>query len=365
VHIPQIDVEFSLALHHKTGKYFIGRDICAANSRLIADQLFWRVVARRPPAGLIARIIGRLFAIEVDLRVKSSVFEHLAPRIRRPRPVLHMDPLTTLLHRVSARDIVLCHDVGPVTHPHLFHPMVSRYYEKAYGEIAAAGPSMVFVSIASRMAFHALYGSAFANSQVIYPAIRIEIRRGAPKKPAGVSKPFLLTVGSIGARKNQRRAIEAFGVSGLAKDGLEYVLCGSREAGSKAVAETAAATPGVVLLDYVTDEELNWLYGNAAGFVLPSLLEGFGVPVAEAVSRGLTPLVSAGGVLHEVAGDSAILVDPEDTVQIAGAMRRLVCMSTDEAEQRRTAAMAALERFSSDAFERGWRAVIEQAVAAP
>jgi glycosyltransferase involved in cell wall biosynthesis len=356
----KIDVEFSLALHDKTGKYFIGRDVCAANGELIEDQLFWRVSARRPPTGFAARVIGRLLALEVDHRVKSSAMDRIAPRQRRPRPVLHMDPLTTLLHRLSARDIVLCHDVGPVTHPDLFHPMVARAYEKAYREIAAAAPSMVFVSVASQRAFHALFHGHFAGSRVIYPAIRDEVREGGQRMPHGLATPFLLTVGSIGARKNQRRAIEAFARSGLFEGGYRYVLCGSREVGCEAVAEAASRTAGVILLDYVTDSELNWLYANAAGFVLPSLLEGFGVPVAEAISRGLVPLVSAGGVLHEVAGDGAFLVDPCDASQIADAMRQLASMSAAEKRQRLCASAASLARFSTEAFVSGWREVIEQ-----
>jgi glycosyltransferase involved in cell wall biosynthesis len=357
----RIDVEYSVALHDKTGKYFIARDVCAANRTFIDRNLFWRVAAGRTPRGLFAKVIGRLLALEVEARVASPAFDRLAPRADRRRPVLHMDPLTVLLHRLSARDIVLCHDVGPLTHPELFHAKVAAFYDKAYGEIAAVGPSMVFVSVASQTAFHALYRGPFADSRVIYPAIRAEVRGGEQRAPSQISAPFLLTVGSIGARKNQHRAIEAFARSGLSRRGFGYVLCGSREAGAEAVVDAASRTEGVTLLDYVTDQELNWLYANADGFVLPSLLEGFGVPVAEAISQGLIPIVSADSVLHEVAGDGAILVDPNDPGQIADAMRQLVAMSAAERFGRRAASARALARFSSEAFDRGWREVIERA----
>jgi glycosyltransferase involved in cell wall biosynthesis len=129
------------------------------------------------------------------------------------------------------------------------------------------------------------------------------------------------------------------------------------------VAAAAAQTPGVVLLGFVTDLELNWLYENAAGFVLPSLLEGFGVPVAEAVARGLAPLVSADSVLHEVAGDGALLVDPTDTAQIAAGMRALVEMTKAEADERHVALVASLAKFSPEVFEQSWRDAIEAAIA--
>ena len=358
-----IDVEFSLALHDKTGKYFIGRDLIAANADRIVRQLYWRSASPAPPGGLTARVIGRLLAIEVAARVKSRVFARVAPRLRPPRPVLHMDPFMVLLHRLRAGDIVLCHDIGPLTHPDLFAAPVVAAYHKAYAEIAAAAPHMVFVSRASQVAFHARHGDAFSSSRVICPAIRVEVGEGPRTPVTGVGSRYLLTVGSVGARKNQARAIEAFARSGLASEGFEYVLCGGREPGFEAVAQSAQRTPGVRLLDYQDDGRLNWLYDHAAGFVLPSLLEGFGLPVAEAAARGLVPIVSAGGVLEEVAGASALAVDPLDADAIAAAMRQLAVMPPDETGDRRQALARAVARFSSDAFARGWREAIDEALA--
>ncbi len=359
----QVDVEFSLALHLKTGKYFHGRDLIAATADRIHRQLFWRLALNAVPGGLTARVIGRLLAMEVGARVAWPAFDRLIPRIKRTRPVAHMDPHTTAVHQLAAHDLVLCHDVGPLTHPELFDvPMVAAY-EKIYQEIARVGPHMVFVSVASQSEFHKLFKGPYASSRVIYPPLRNEVVGGVAAAPAGVGPRFLLTVGSVGARKNQLRAIQAFAQSGLAAQGVQYVLCGGKEPGYEAVAAAAAQTPGVVLLGFVTDLELNWLYENAAGFVLPSLLEGFGVPVAEAVARGLVPLVSADSVLHEVAGDGALLVDPMDTAQIAAGMRALVEMSKAEAEARHVALVASLAKFSPEVFEQSWREAIEAAIA--
>ena len=359
-----VDLEFSLALHDKTGKYFIGREILASNVDLIDRQIFWRTSGRSVPHGLTAKVIGRLLAIEVDYRTRSSAFDRTVPRLGGSRPIIHMDPLTVVLHRLSGRDVVLCHDIGPLTHPELFHPTVVDSYRMAYAEIAATGPFMVFVSVASQRAFHALFSGAFAGSRVIYPALREEVRGGGEARPSAAPDQYLLTVGSLGLRKNQRRAIEAFAGSGLFERGYGYVLCGSREVGAEAVADAAARTPGVVVLDYVTDEALNWLYRNAAGFVLPSLLEGFGMPVAEAVCRGLIPLVSGDGVLQEVAGAGALFVDPLDTASIAEGMRALVALSPAEASHRRDALKQSLARFSPEIFASQWREVIMNAAAA-
>ena len=136
------------------------------------------------------------------------------------------------------------------------------------------------------------------------------------------------------------------------------MLCGGKEPGFAAVVALAGTTDGVVLMPYVSDAELAWLYGKARGFVLASLLEGFGIPLAEAISHGVVPLVSADSVLHEVAGDGALLVDPNSTEAIAAAMIRLVDLSDAERDDRLVLLRAAIERFSIEQFRADWRAAL-------
>jgi glycosyltransferase involved in cell wall biosynthesis len=166
--------------------------------------------------------------------------------------------------------------------------------------------------------------------KLIYPPLRFDIGTGAQSPIVNAPQRFVLTVGAVGLRKNHLRSLEAFAQSGLAEEGWHYVICGSPEPGFDAVARMARKMPAVILTGYVSDRELRWLYANAAGFVLPSLLEGFGLPAAEAISRNLVPLVSRDGALHEVAGDRAILVDPLDVKEIAQGMRRLAFMDKGE-----------------------------------
>ena len=83
------------------------------------------------------------------------------------------------------------------------------------------------------------------------------------------------------------------------------------------------AAEDVLLTGYVTDEELAWLYRNCFAFLYPSLFEGFGMPVLEALTLGAPVICSNNTALPEVAGDAALLVDPLDVSAIAAAMRRL------------------------------------------
>lgn len=355
--LPRVDVEFSLALHNRTGKFAIGRDLLADQAALIGDVYYWRVPLKRTPTGLGAKLISRSWFFEDKLRRHGL----LAPLrgLRPSRPLLHLDPFTVLNTALSGDDIVLCHDLGPLTHRDLFAPDVSNLYERAYGMMAKVRPTVVFVSEASRRAYHAVVGEPGRN-HVVYPPIRTARTAAALRPVDGIGGPFLLTVGSIGRRKNQLAIIGAFARSGLAERGVSYVLCGAREPGADEIEALARQTPGVTVLPYVTDAELAWLYAHAAGFVLMSRLEGFGIPVAEAIASGLVPLVTRGSVLEEVAGPAAIPADPLDEAEVAEGLRRLVAMDDGERRQRLAQLAAWIARFSEAQFRDGWRAVLEK-----
>jgi glycosyltransferase involved in cell wall biosynthesis len=149
----------------------------------------------------------------------------------------------------------------------------------------------------------------------------------------------------------------AFQRSGLADQGVSYVICGGPEPGYEDV--TAARSGGNVLFTgYVTDSQLRWLYAHATGFVLPSLLEGFGFPAAEAIAAGVVPLITKGGALHEITGDGAVLVDPTDIDSIVYGMRELVNLG-DERKGRLTALQRHIRQFTSAAAVAGWRSCVK------
>lgn len=359
-----VDVDFSLAIHNRTGKYFIGEELFALPGLPLGDIFYWRRAAKAPPSGLTGRIIGRLQHWQVKGRTLGGPFA-LIPRRQPTRPLLHLDPFTVPTTQLQRRDAVLCHDLGPLTHAELFDAEVASIYRPIYDEIAAVGPHLIFVSEASREAFSTLYPLARPRTtRVIYPPMREAATSAIAEQPvSGVATPFLLTVGSIGTRKNQVRTIAAYGRSGLAEQGVALVLCGGEEPGADAVRAAAEATPGVRLLPYVSDAELSWLYGHARGFVLMSLLEGFGMPVAEAVRRGLVPLLSRGGVLREVAGPGAVDADPLDEEEIAARLHTLAMMSDTERTRRRAELAHAIERFDSAHFAEGWLAAFHDILA--
>ncbi|NIE65513.1 glycosyltransferase [Burkholderia sp. Ax-1719] len=353
-----IDVDFSLALNERTGKFFLGRDVIATLGKRISQIRYGRF-HDFPRHDFIRRVWGRLTYEETLARACHPTAALFVPAIRDPRPTLHLDPLSVVRHQLEPGDIVLCHDVGPITHAQYFARSVDVMYACAYEQIRQAKPHMVFVSKTSQQEFHRLFGQGYASSDVIYIPTRAGVTQGQKRRPDGVEQPFLLTVGSVGERKNQARCIAAFAASGLAKAGWQYVIVGGPEPGADVAIRLAKQTPGVVMPGYTTDDELRWLYNNASGFVLMSLLEGFGMPVAEATTHDLPCLVSRSSVLMEVGGEAMLGADPLDPDSIACGMRTLVDMREGERVKRISQARAHLAQFAREPILGRWRQLVD------
>jgi glycosyltransferase involved in cell wall biosynthesis len=347
------DIDFSSALRNRTGKYHVGRHLIDAAADSIHSVRYGRFRWATPPEGMALRLIE--LAGRFDRKAKAA---GLTKGVRAPRPVVHLDPYTAVLYDVQARDLFLCHDMGPLTHPDLFAPPVVDLYKTAYDTIASAGAGLVFVSQASLDAHAALFPPGRVM-KVIYQPIRASLSQIPHDPIPDLPERFLLTVGSIGARKNQAATIRAFAQSGLADEGWGYVLCGPREPRAEAVEAAAAETAGVTLLSFVGDGQLAWLYAQASGFVLLSQLEGFGVPVAEAMINRLVPLVSRDSVLEEVAGEGALTADPNDITDMAQALHRLVSLPEDDRARRADSFGPTLARFTPERFQADWLEVLD------
>lgn len=354
-----VDIDFSFALNDRTGKLFLGREIIATLGERVASVRYGRLHGF-PRSDFARRVAGRLTHWETTARVFHPRLLAPLPRLRTPHPTLHLDPLSVPRHRLEARDIVLCHDVGPITHADQFAPGVDRLYANAYDRIRSAKPHMVFVSQTSQRAFHTLYGEDFPSSVAIHIPIRREMTEQDETQPAGVRAPFLLTVGSIGRRKNQARCIEAFARSGLAEQGWQYVLIGGREPGADEAIALGMKTAGVIMPGYAGDAELRWLYHHAGGFVLMSLLEGFGMPVIEAAQHDLPCLVTESSVLAEVGGPAMLRADALDCAAIADGMRALAHMPPAERAERQARSRQHIALFDRDRVLGQWRQLIDR-----
>ncbi|MDB5237311.1 MAG: glycosyl transferase, group 1 [Parcubacteria group bacterium] len=147
-------------------------------------------------------------------------------------------------------------------------------------------------------------------------------------EPIDVPEKFFLFAGVLKERKNVLNIVRAF--AEYAKAGsAEYSLCiagrtgGAYHASVAALVAELGISDRVRFLGYVTDGQLAYLYQHATALVFPSLVEGFGMPVLEAMREGLPVITSNRGALAEVAGAAALLVNPEDPKDIAAALARI------------------------------------------
>lgn len=344
--------DVSLALINRTGAYHVCRDIVEQLPQFFIAKRYWRSTFAREPLGLMRKLLGRAMIFELDHLDAARTW--LKPRHRPECGTLFFDPLYVLQTRLASRDIVLCHDIGPITHPDLYNPKITALYVEAYNDIKAAAPGMVFVSEATRCEFARVFGNQFREFRVIPLYVRSTLAYCGEKAPSGVSAPFLLTVGALDARKNHKRVIDAFRHSGLRARGYSYVFCGPRGSSAQEVEALARATPGVINLEYITDAEVRWLYSHATGFVLPSLLEGFGLPALEAGQHGLVSLVSKHAAQAEAVGDAAIQVDPMSVDEIAEGLQQLVNMTETERDARVAGARAHAAALTQELFLQRW-----------
>jgi glycosyltransferase involved in cell wall biosynthesis len=175
---------------------------------------------------------------------------------------------------------------------------------------------------------------------------------------------FVLSVGSLEPGKNRTTLLKAF--AELRRRGVEHKLV---VAGQRAwkygddfrLAEELGLKGDVIFTGYVSPEEMPALYAAADLFVFPSLYEGFGLPVLEAMACGVPVVASNVSSIPEVAGDAALLVGPRDAAALCDAMERIL----KDSDLRATLRHRGLERAATFSWERAARetlAVYEEAV---
>lgn len=162
-----------------------------------------------------------------------------------------------------------------------------------------------------------------------------------------VPTPYVLSVGTLEPRKNLVRLVRAY--RRIAAGGLPHALVLAGPMGwqpEPLLRELALSGPGeIVLTGPLPEADLDALYRGASAFCYPSLYEGFGLPVLEAMARSVPTVVSRTSSMPEVAGDAALLVDPRSVAELAAALER-VLTDTDLAERLAAAGRARAQRFS-------------------
>lgn len=251
----------------------------------------------------------------------------------------------------SSPAVITVHDLKYVRHPELLRSWARSAYLRwmmRRGTRAAAG--IIAVSEATRSDVCALMRVSAQRVFTVHEAsgsLPEPDRRGL--EGLGLEPGYFLFVGERRPHKNLARLIEAYAIVRRRLDGAPpLVIVGhpwSADRSAERAIEERKLGASVRLLDRVSDGELTVLYREARAFVLPSLYEGFGIPLLEAMSAGVPVVTSNVSSMPEIAGEAALLVDPFDVESIAAALMRLLA---DEALTRRLVALgqARVRHFS-------------------
>jgi len=233
--------------------------------------------------------------------------------------------------------VVTVHDLGYLRFP-AAHTRAARWYLDLSTRWNARRARRVVVdSQATADDLVAAYGTPRGKIRLAYPAgaegmapEADPVRLAAVRERYGTGERYFLYVGTLQPRKNLLLLVRAFGAlvaAGRMPEDARLVLAGRRGwlyDEILAAAREAPVAGRVVLPGYVEGADLPALYGGALAFVFPSLHEGFGLPVLEAMACGAPVICSNTSSLPEVAGDAALLVDPHSAEDLAAAMARIV-----------------------------------------
>ena len=257
----------------------------------------------------------------------ARAWTHLrfAAELWRDRPDLTWVPAHTLPALFPGRAAVTIHDLGYKLFPQA-HPPRQRLYLDLTTRYSAARAAVILAdSQATADDLTRYYGTPASKICVVYPGVdappvsdvaAVRVKYGLPER-------YFLFLGTLQPRKNIQRIVAAYRQWRAAHpaDPAALVLAGGQ--GWLYDPAWTAGVDGVILTGFVADADKGALYAGALALVFPTLYEGFGFPVLEAMLSGAPVICSNTSSLPELAGDAALLVDPLDVGAIAAAIGRI------------------------------------------
>ena len=210
--------------------------------------------------------------------------------------------------RSSRPLVVTVHDLAVLRHPETFNRWTRTYSPRVVPRVLRSASRIIAVSEFTRRELIELLDVPMEKIHVVPNAVEVEFTRDGPS----AAGDYVLTVGTLEPRKNLPRIIEA-----ARRANVELRVVGARGWGDVEVGGN-----GVRWLGEVEDSELAELYRGALCVAYPSLYEGFGIPVLEAMACGAPVVTTRGSAMEEVADGAAVLVDARDPEEIAAGIER-------------------------------------------
>ncbi|MFH1098311.1 MAG: glycosyltransferase family 1 protein [Candidatus Uhrbacteria bacterium] len=224
--------------------------------------------------------------------------------------------------------ITTIHDVAFKDFPEAYSFRERRYADHATRLAVRAADRVIVPTRAVACDLERCYQCDPTKITVIAHGVELDSKYSVPmvkecsSRLATDDSRLVLYVGRLEYKKNVVRMIQAFERIASQCSNLQLVLAGQPGHGHEQVRETIDRSPvrdRIITLGWISREEYWCLLSRASVFLFPTLVEGFGLPILEAMAAGVPVIVSRGGAHEEVAGDAAVLVDPFDVSSIADA----------------------------------------------
>ena len=256
-------------------------------------------------------------------RILRSLRDSLPPNASRR--VLRGVPRGAIFHALNQRvderarrTVVTFHDLFVMTGEYSSPEFRERFKQQAR-QAAERSDLIIAISQFTARQVEELLGVEPSRIRVIHHGTRLPA--GAPSEQR---QNLILTVGAIQKRKNIARLVGAFERT---PPGWRLAIAGAANgygaAEQLSAIEKSPRRADIDVLGYVSDEQLQSLYSRAGIFAFPSLDEGFGMPVLDAMAHGIPVVASNRSAIPEVTGDAALLIDPENADELGEAVHRL------------------------------------------
>jgi glycosyltransferase involved in cell wall biosynthesis len=243
---------------------------------------------------------------------------------------------------VPVRQVMTFHCLSSFERPDFYTRAVALRLNVLLSLGTRAASHLLCISETIRRGVHARFGVPFDRMSVSYPAVdssfhaqRPDEARRRVEETIGIREPYLLYLGKLEPRKNVERLISAFARYRELGGTATLVMAGHRTTTTPAIdtlIDSLGVRDAIVCPGYLPQALLPALYSGARMFLFPSLWEGFGIPLIEAMACGCPVLTSNVTCLPEVAGQAAVYVDPTSVEDIVSGIMRLECSGDLRAE---------------------------------
>ncbi|MCL5439119.1 MAG: glycosyltransferase family 4 protein [Patescibacteria group bacterium] len=302
------------------------------NSRLdSAKRAEFRIYLKEPPRNELPKEDESWeYRIVKPKRFWTQIGLPLDLYLHKPRPDVFFTPTHYSPRFSPVPTVISIMDLSYIHFPEMFAKKDLYQLRNWTSYSAKKAKKILTISKASKDDIIKTYGLPENRVMVTYPGIKQALSNGHGalnmeeiKKKYGISSNYILFVGTLQPRKNIVKLIEAFSKI----SNLTLLIVGKKGWMYEEILEAPikfGVEKNVKFLEFVSNDELKTLYKNALCFVLPSLYEGFGLPILEAMVNGCPVLTSNVSSLPEAGGDAALYFDPKNPKDIASKIQRVI-----------------------------------------